>query len=331
MATVLLAVSLDRPWTRDLLDAVTRTAEADCVGVHALTADPEEAEAIIFLDSHQNPRDWRQRALRTHPLVLRHAEKAFVYDERDLPTDSLPGLYVSMPRGRFDERRHRAFAYYFLPNDTRTVADRRPDLLFSFQGRAVGSVRRRVLALADQRGLVEDTSSLDFFTSSPAERVRLAHAQQRYREVMARSKFVLCPRGAGTSSLRFFEALACGRVPVVISDDWVPPQRVDWHSCTIRVPETEVESIPQRLEAAESEWEPMSRAARRVYDDWFGPQVWFHQAVEHCLELKRLGELGLSRRWTQTGLWRSGARQLRGDAARACLALRGRLAGSRGS
>ena len=47
--------------------------------------------------------------------------------------------------------------------------------------------------------------------------------RERFRSVMGRSRFVLCPRGKGTSSIRLYEALAYGCVPVIISDDWVAP------------------------------------------------------------------------------------------------------------
>jgi hypothetical protein len=40
--------------------------------------------------------DWQVNAVREHPLTGRFAEKTFVYDERDRPWCSRPGVYVSM-------------------------------------------------------------------------------------------------------------------------------------------------------------------------------------------------------------------------------------------
>lgn len=313
---MLLATAADQPWSRELRQAVEQVALADRFGVHSLASDPEEADVILLLDVHQQPGDWRQRAVRGHPIVRRFPRKVFVYDERDQPRDSLPGLYVAMPRSTYDQRRHRAFGYYLLVNDTRSVTGHAPDLLFSFQGRSVDGVRREVLRISHPRAVVEDTSRYDFFTFSPSKHAALAGVAQRYREVMGRSKFVLCPRGAGTASLRLFETLACGRVPVILSDEWVPPEGIDWDSCSVRVPECRASAVAEVLEALEPDWPAMSRAARAVYDDWFARDVWFHRATEYCLELLDADTLGPRRQWASGGFWHAGLRQWKGDARR---------------
>ena len=43
--------------------------------------------------------------------------------------------------------------------------------------------------------------------------------KQSYVRYIARSKFVLCPRGIASYSRRIVETLALVRVPVVIADD----------------------------------------------------------------------------------------------------------------
>ncbi len=42
--------------------------------------------------------------------------------------------------------------------------------------------------------------------------------QKSFCESMDNSKFVLCPRGSGLSSIRFFETLSFGRIPILCSD-----------------------------------------------------------------------------------------------------------------
>ena len=292
----------------------------DRFGEHALVTDAGEADLILFVDLHQHLTDWTMRTLRHHPLVREFPDKAFVYDERDVPRDALPGIYVAMPRAVFDVQRHCAFGYYRLMADTRTVANDEPDLLFSFLGRRVRTVRDDMLGLSHPRAIVEDTSAYDFF--GPTHR-GLTDARNRYREVLGRSKFVLCPRGAGVASMRLFETLACGRVPVVLSDDWVPPAGIDWESCSVRIPEHEAGAVAGHLEALEPHWPTMSAGARRVYDEWFAPDVWFHRAVELCGELLENGATGLRRQWTHPVIWRDGARLWKSKAVRAARSSRG--------
>jgi hypothetical protein len=45
-----------------------------------------------------------------------------------------------------------------------------------------------------------------------------------YNRVLSHSVFSLCPEGAGPNTLRLWESLAVGAIPVVIgTGDWVPP------------------------------------------------------------------------------------------------------------
>ena len=92
--------------------------------------------------------------------------------------------------------------------------------------------------------------------------------RRRFAETMFRSKFVLCPRGHGTSSIRLFETLAAGRVPVVISDDWVAPKGPTWDACSVRwSQDAGTESLLAYLEELEPRAAEMGAAARaRVHD-----------------------------------------------------------------
>ena len=60
-----------------------------------------------------------------------------------------------------------------------------------------------------------------------------------YKRILERSRFSLCPAGAGPSSIRFFESLASGSIPVLLADTLALPKvnAVDWNECIIRVPE----------------------------------------------------------------------------------------------
>ncbi len=310
---VFLATVVDEQWSRDLRVEVAAVARRDRFGVHTLIDDPRAADIVLFVDAHQRLDDWRMRALRRHPLVRARPDVTFVYDERDVPRDLLPGAYVAMPCSRFDGRRQRAAGYYRLKADTRNARGTTPDMLFSFQGRAVRGVRDTILALQHPRAVIEDTTHHDFFGADDAE---LDRAREHYREVIGRSKFILCPRGAGSASFRLFEALAAGRVPVVLSDAWVEPRGVDWVACSVRIREGDAVSIPARLEGLEARWPEMAAAAGAVYDEWFAPDVWFHRVIEDCAELLRTGTPGLSRQWPTLAYWRDAGRQLRATTIR---------------
>lgn len=61
--------------------------------------------------------------------------------------------------------------------------------------------------------------------------------EQEYVSTLERSIFSLCPRGSSPSSVRFWESLAAGSIPVLISDDWVLP-KWDWENTIVQIPES---------------------------------------------------------------------------------------------
>jgi hypothetical protein len=58
---------------------------------------------------------------------------------------------------------------------------------------------------------------------SEAKKASLDSAR-RYNEILSDSIFSLCPEGAGPNTLRFWESLAVGAIPVVLSDEWHLPE-----------------------------------------------------------------------------------------------------------
>jgi len=58
-----------------------------------------------------------------------------------------------------------------------------------------------------------------------------------YVENMTNSDFVLCVRGAGNFSYRFYEALSCGRIPIFVNSDSVLPcdDKINWKDICVFV------------------------------------------------------------------------------------------------
>ena len=72
--------------------------------------------------------------------------------------------------------------------------------------------------------------------------------ERTYRQSLQRSVFALCPSGTGPNTIRLWEALGCGAIPVVLSDTWKPPgPRELWDAAVIFLPDTPegVMSVPR--------------------------------------------------------------------------------------
>jgi hypothetical protein len=159
--------------------------------------------------------------------------------------------------------------------------------LWSFKGsRSTHSVRESIMSIADPEAFIEDTSN-----SSLPNLMELTGDNERnnfiqgYVSLLRSSAFIVCPRGAGASSMRIFEAMRAGRAPVIIADDWTPPPFVDWDRCSLRLSENEVHRLPDFLREHRADAEALGR---RAFEEWsrvFGSTGLFHYTTELCLRL----------------------------------------------
>lgn len=260
-------------------------ASTDRVGAHRLTDSPEQADVILFTQCHMLLDDWRLRRITRHPLRAAFPDKVMVWNEFDRPWCALPGVYVSMPARHFVAEHQRPWGYFTVPPAAPNDA---PDLLFSFVASNTTACRRPLFALNHPHAIVEEVHGFRFWDPTSE---RFEERQARFRATLARSRFVLCPRGNATSSVRLYETLAAGAVPVIISDDWVPPVGPEWDTFSIRWAEGRIDGLIEMMEARDGEWSAMGTRARRAYDEYFSPEVYFHNIAERCAELLQAGSL----------------------------------------
>lgn len=287
-----LATIGDQAWHATCLKEWHAMAEADAVRRHTVASRPEAADRVLFVDLHQHPHDIFLHYLRRHPLVRRFPDKVLVYDQRDRPVRLLSGIYVG-GRSRWRGAHVAGGPYPYLHNRSIDALGPEPDLLWSFCGARTHPVRTEVLALPPMDAEVRDTTSLAMFATDPDSVEQIA-ARQAYAQILARSKYVLCPRGHGPSSFRLFETLAAGRVPVIISDNWLPPPSVDWNQCSLRIAQKDVHQIPALLRArSRPDWLSMRSAAVQVWRSHFAPQrLWDYLAQSLAgLDVRRVPPL----------------------------------------
>jgi hypothetical protein len=70
----------------------------------------------------------------------------------------------------------------------------------------------------------------------------------RFYDNLYDSDYSLCIRGNGNWSIRFYETLAVGRIPIFVDTDCVLPDvGVDWRKLCVWVDHRDLASLPQRV------------------------------------------------------------------------------------
>ena len=160
--------------------------------------------------------------------------------------------------------------------------------LYSFQGvyrpeLYLTPVRQWVLALPPRPdALLQERSEWHFeqkvyrelVHGQPADAARhaaLASEASAYAEALQQSVFALCPSGSGPNSIRLWEALGYGAIPVIMADTLaLPGDRGLWQQAALLVPETPeaVAALPVRLQKLRSD--PAQLAAMQAA----GQRLW---------------------------------------------------------
>ncbi len=271
----------------------------------SLTNNPGDAEMIVFLESN-NFKNWRHiPALLSHQLVRAHPEKCFTLNYRAEPVDFFPGVYTSLPRSQHRPDWSRPGGYYIgNPNPWAGEYENRPwqpKYLFSFRGAMSHPVRRRILGVAPRWKGNPITWIDRWFNHAEPE-------QREYLQEIVDSQFVLCPRGIAVSSHRLYEVMRLGRVPVVLSDDWVPPRGPDWSSFSVTVPENALERIPEQLQALAHAAHGMGQRAQAAWTRWFSPSAMLHNQLIEVRELaeerRHLPQPDLAKLWYSRQFYR---------------------------
>lgn len=247
----------DRPWLTSNFRRVIRAGKSYAGSDFVLSDNPERADYILFVDSS----DRYLKDVRRSQQFRKTPEKCCVYNINDAAVPVLPGIYPDMRAPTrcpdwqlggfyircFDNKNLVGYDY-----DTAKTAK----YLFSFMGNVANSsdLRHRIVSLTHDRALLVDKSS------------NMQDNDVQYTKSLKQSLFVICPKGIGPTSWRFYETMMAGSVPVIVSNDWLPARGFDWKEFSIHVKEDEVHRIPKLCASMEDNAVEMGKLARDQWD-----------------------------------------------------------------
>jgi len=170
------------------------------------------------------------------------------------------------------------------------------------------SVTRRTELLARQRGLLYriagiqalrsdsriDTSFIirsSFSAHSNSISVDPVVARREFVENMTANHFSFAPKGDGNFSVRFYEALAFGRIPVLVDTDMALPLEhvIPYEKCIVRVPHTDIDRVGDYVVEAFAVFGEQGiigaqKEARTIYRSMLRYDAFFNELFSRPLE-----------------------------------------------
>lgn len=248
---------------------------------HEIIDDPAQADIIIFVEALGYIHPYFFEVLR-HPVYRRFKHKSVLYHINDTAHTLCRTLSPSVERGQPNLATRRSFHYISRIRDNDSLQgtwdiQRTPKFMFSFVGDPdTHPVRKKILALSHARAFLSGSSGGKADHAEPEVKKTIEHF---YIDSILNSHFVLCPRGYGPTSMRLFEVMQMGRVPVIIGDSWIPVPDIEWNSFAVFVPESAINSIPELLQSLMPQAADMGAKARMVWLQKFSPECALDELV----------------------------------------------------
>jgi Exostosin family len=258
-------------------ELIVSLAKLDLQNKHQVVDCPTKADLVLFVSD----RRFYHSGIYSSDIFKKYSDKSLVIDFHDRTIPRIPGLYSTIPAYLHSCP---MYEYGFYPHNygcfdldksIESFSDYK--YLFSFMGNVTTYpiVRSQVLDLTHPRAYLKDTSK--------------EASAELFSDVLINSKFILCPRGIAPSTIRVFEAMRAGRVPVIIADEWRENAiDGDWSEFSIVIPEKDIKLIPSILEKIEPQASEMGKKARLAWEQNFSPSHGFNWIAESCLRIQRL-------------------------------------------
>lgn len=142
--------------------------------------------------------------------------------------------------------------------------NKKKDIFYSFIGCNDNPIRKKIFQMSHPKSTVIIKRQtlhfyIDIWENSLQSKLRKEKEKHQYQDILSRSRFSLCPSGRGPGTLRFWESLQAGAIPILISDELCLPKNYDWNSCIIRIPINNLKNLTQILSSIDSNKENMMR------------------------------------------------------------------------
>ena len=157
-------------------------------------------------------------------------------------------------------------------------------MLYSFAGGYqpadyMSRIRPNILRMKHpQETLIENTGMWHFDkivfnkdSQNMAEEIKesISHKKstESYNKLLLNSQYSLCPSGSGPNSIRFWEALGAGSIPILLSNYLELPKHELWDKAILRLMEADVYKIPEILSKISTVREKeMRRNCLKIYE-----------------------------------------------------------------
>ena len=189
-------------------------------------------------------------------LAIKHNKKLIYYSPNDRPPIILPNDPYTIVCKETVDLSHRVSNEYIIPvHEFDDVFDdcylTQPDLSIGFVGHLLFGRKRHIDYLTNCNVKTDFIIRDNYFHGMRRRNVQ--HMKNEYYSNIKNNLFTFCYRGAGNFSVRFYETLMMGRIPIVINTNCMFPYDdiIDYNKVGLFINESDLENnmnLEQRIQ-----------------------------------------------------------------------------------
>jgi len=144
---------------------------------------------------------------------------------------------------------------------------------------------RAVIGLGKSKGILTNFRIKSNFAFGPTGQLNTGNTtesdvefRRNFINNIIESDYTLCIRGIGNNSIRFFETICCGRIPVFVNTDSVLPfdHIIDWKRLCVWVEEKDVDNIDKVViefhnSISNKDFISRQNELRKIWEEYFSP------------------------------------------------------------
>lgn len=173
------------------------------------------------------------------------------------------------------ERKKNEFAFpVFIPDIAIQHHSSASNASVGFCGDSNRPIRKEALAVLEKSSIPINHEEVFSFFQNPS--VDKKKGRERFLNNLQTNAFILCPRGCGNFSYRFYETMCYGRIPIFINTDCVLPfeNLIDYKKEIVFVDEKELNYLPDKIKeyCENNDLIESQKRCRQIWENYLSPE-----------------------------------------------------------
>jgi hypothetical protein len=171
-------------------------------------------------------------------------------------------------------RKKNEFAFpVFIPDIFKYSKGESSNVSVGFCGDSNRPIRKEALAVLKKNEFpLQHDEVFSFYQNPSVDKVK---GREKFINNLQNNIFILCPRGCGNFSYRFYETMCFGRIPIFINTDCILPfdNLIDYKNEIVFVEKCELNNLPDKIKEYCKKFELLERQkrCREIWKNYLSP------------------------------------------------------------